>query len=464
MFISRLYIIFLISISYSVLAQKSKLFDAIQPAVYELKTNSSKGAAFAIGKNLVATTFSNIADVSDVTQIILSRKGKSDTPVQEIVAASFYKNIAILKIKRNTKNFLEKTSATYSPFYLAKYQNQLEWTSIEEGFYSLSDILKSLEVRGVNVKNILSGAPILNRDGKFLGMVNHLTSRSVFFIFSEEITSVVHKSPCANSLACIEKEKNLLKLHMESYVEDPKHQSKYRNKIFHLKNVLEYAKKHFKELTYSYLETGAQAGSVEAQFHLGLLSIKEGGIFYNRSFSWLQKAAQNGHSEAQFVLGMVSLKGVYSERWSEEGINKNSLHAVEWLQKAAQNGHSEAQFVLGVLHYSGHQIGLSKDFKEAFDLIYKAALQNHPDAQFLIFKFYLTSIGVSEDKKEAVEWLQKAAQNGHSEAQFSLSTLLMLQKNKKRESQYWLQKAAQNSHIQAQLMLSSCSDVFKKLK
>ncbi len=446
--------------------KKIQLDEKIQSAVYKLKTNSSTGTAFVIGNNLVATTFHNVADVSDIDEITLSREGSSDVQIQKVVAASFLKDIAILQTKQKLGISLEKSSAVFkSPFLLIGYdQGQLQQIKIKDLPFPLIELSNTNHYQALfeSFKDIihLNGAPVINNKGKFVGMVYHSTKNHAHFISAKSLTSLASKkSTCETALGCIEKERKRLKNHMEHYIRNPR--AHYQNKIFHLRNVLKYAKKHLGTLITFYLKKGAYKGSTEAQFHFGFLSLDIG---------WIEQAAMQGHKEAPFLLGKFYTQGAYSEDSKDWSIlnylERNHQKAANWMRQAAEQGHPEAQFRLGDFYAEGTVV--PKDLGKSFEWILRSAKQKYPEAQFRTGMSYLEGIVVEKSLLAFTKWLEEATTQGHKEAPFVLGkfyaqgaysedskdwSILNYARRDHKKAVHWIRQAAEQGHKEASFLL-----------
>ncbi|SUO94279.1 tetratricopeptide repeat protein [Suttonella ornithocola] len=117
-------------------------------------------------------------------------------------------------------------------------------------------------------------------------------------------------------------------------------------------------------------------GSIEAQYHLGLLYIfadKKSGIQNaQKSRQWLEKAAFKGDSNAQYALGLQYqyLNKNVEKYWLKKAATQGNVHAqtslamlyaseeayakaYQWLKTAAEKGYNIAQNNLGVIYGYG---------------------------------------------------------------------------------------------------------------
>lgn len=125
-------------------------------------------------------------------------------------------------------------------------------------------------------------------------------------------------------------------------------------------------------------------------------------------------AAVMGDVEAQYHLGRLSLYFI----WGENNNRPDISEGLAWLTTAGNNGHVIAQYLLGN-HYSAHGC-LGYHPKEAFKWFQKAADQGYDNAQYEVARHYLDGIGVKENKEKAFEYFTKAAEQGHDFAPIRL--------------------------------------------
>jgi TPR repeat protein len=91
---------------------------------------------------------------------------------------------------------------------------------------------------------------------------------------------------------------------------------------------------------------------------------------YANAFKYLDPLAQSGNPEAEYLVGEMFLHG--------NGVNKNSVEAINWLQKASERGNVDATLDLGDIYSTGSDT--SKDFQKAY-LYYTLAYMYAPDGK-----------------------------------------------------------------------------------
>lgn len=76
----------------------------------------------------------------------------------------------------------------------------------------------------------------------------------------------------------------------------------------------------------------AEAGSLSAQYHLGLMHARGEGVPRDLSAAagWFERAARGGHNHAQFILGHMYSRG--------DGVARDLPRAHMWFTAAAANG------------------------------------------------------------------------------------------------------------------------------
>ena len=105
-------------------------------------------------------------------------------------------------------------------------------------------------------------------------------------------------------------------------------------------------------------EAGADGGSAEAQFHLGLKCANGEGLAqdYEQAAKWYRKAADQDHVLAQFNLGIMYASG--------QGVSRSDSEAEIWFGKAAHHGDAGAQHNLGLSRYRASIWGPAQNMTE----------------------------------------------------------------------------------------------------
>lgn len=188
----------------------------------------------------------------------------------------------------------------------------------------------------------------------------------------------------------------------------------------------------------------ALAGDSEAQYLLGLASLKGEGVRQDvlEGFKWIRWAAEGGHARAQFGLAEVyHAKGDIAE-------------ALKWYYPAAEQGNAEAQFALGIIYGCGQSV--PKDSAQAAKWYRAAAVQGHPAAQNNLGIAYDQGEGVPQHSGEAVNWYRMAAENGNADAQYNLGLACYRGEGMpedRGEAAQWFRQAAEQGLAKAQFLV-----------
>ncbi|NKB61273.1 MAG: hypothetical protein GKR95_03735 [Gammaproteobacteria bacterium] len=112
-------------------------------------------------------------------------------------------------------------------------------------------------------------------------------------------------------------------------------------------------------------KTEANAGSVEAQFNMGILYYEGKGVEKDRqkSIFWFRRAAEAGHAQAQYNLGHLLLE-------KQQDLAKVKT-GVGWWKKSAENGSILAQYNYGKALFYG--LAIEQSLEQAHYWISKAA-------------------------------------------------------------------------------------------
>jgi len=121
---------------------------------------------------------------------------------------------------------------------------------------------------------------------------------------------------------------------------------------------------------------------------------------------WLERGAKAGFVPAQFRLAGIHEKG--------EGIKKDIRAAQRLYLAAAEKGHAKAMHNLAVLYAEG--IDGKPDYKAASEWFRKAAGYGVTDSQYNLAILYARGIGIPANLSESYRWFALAAANGDSDA------------------------------------------------
>ena len=479
-----------------------------QKSIYQIKTPTSKGTAFFVKPDVVATTFDvmgDILDQDDLSKVVLISDKGSKIKVQKLLHASFHADLVFLQTEKKSKHFLKRGKVLQRGYlYSMGYKDgEILIVQSKKSPIKLERVFSSYRIHFDYSKDFkgITGGPILNTQGEYVG-INYSSANSVTYYTSAYHMSRVFSgglgTTCNGKVSCIQKEYSKLRQHMLKYVSSSKNTSSY--KVFHLRHILKKVisqSAELERLTMAYIRKGAKYNNTEALFTLGMFYLEGVGVSQNfqTAMSWFEKAAKRYHMEAQFALGALYLRGKGGLE-----VTSNNKKAFPWIFRSALSGLVEAQFNLGTL-VSGSSGGFTPKPIQAFHWLEKAARKNYPRAQFMTANIYEKGIGTDQNSKKAFYWYKKAAENGLVESQLVVAEIFLngdkkigIKKNinegkkwlKKaaeqedttaqfrlgvleynsdsKKSTKWLQRAAEAGHSQAKLMLQSnkkCQDAFK---
>ena len=431
-----------------------EVFQAEQ-AVYKVtKANGSSGTGFFIAPDLFVTNFHVIDEVESLDDISLDHQDRPSISIRNIIAVSIFADLAILQTEEK------------SPVYLSEG----ELASLDENLVIIghvggadrAEIIKSTEASSLWEDIVyetptdfsgesfgLSGSPLINLDGEFLGVVCESSSNIKTSTISQYVSNLLegHLGTLCESFECIDQESQKMQelvIHQLRRGVLESEPTLFHNNLMLLKTFLN------PEDLISYLSLGGEEGSAIAQYNLGFSYSKgQNGVEQDlkRAAEFYQQAAQLGLAEATYNLGTFYDEG--------KGVERNLTKAVELYQQAAQLGHAGAIYNLGVSYSEGS--GVQQDLTKAVELYQQAAQLGHAGAIYNLGVSYSEGLGVQQDLTKAVELYQQAAQLGHTSAQNNLGIALYKGKGVKRdipEAVVWLKKAAEQGHSNSQKTLS----------
>ena len=157
-----------------------------------------------------------------------------------------------------------------------------------------------------------------------------------------------------------------------------------------------------------------------------------------QAFIWYQKSAEAGHIEAQYHLGCIfCLEESKIEDYfippEEDDYLDFIDNAIFWYEKAALAGHIEAQYQLGNLH-------CEYGYSDKADFWYqKAAEQGHVEALAELY----------EHREREVSWKKEVAELGYIKAQYDLGKIYRdgyreIEPDSD-EAEYWFREVANNT-------------------
>ena len=168
-----------------------------------------------------------------------------------------------------------------------------------------------------------------------------------------------------------------------------------------------------------------------------------------QAFIWYQKSAEAGHIEAQYHLGCIfCLEESKIEDYfippEEDDYLDFIDNAIFWYEKAALAGHIEAQYQLGNLH-------CEYGYSDKADFWYqKAAEQGHVEALAELYEHIEREYDSRvDDIEQEVSWKKEVAELGYIKAQYDLGKIYRdgyreIEPDSD-EAEYWFREVANNT-------------------
>lgn len=126
-----------------------------------------------------------------------------------------------------------------------------------------------------------------------------------------------------------------------------------------------------------------------------------------KAFEYLEKGAKAGDVRANFHLGLCYYYG--------SGVKPDLIEAFYHLRYAADHNHLESMGYVGKMMVLGE--GTARNPEEGVAFLKQGAEAHYDLAQYELGNCYLRGEGVPEDAEKAMKWYVKAAKNGNEEAQ-----------------------------------------------
>jgi TPR repeat protein len=236
-------------------------------------------------------------------------------------------------------------------------------------------------------------------------------------------------------------------------------------------------------LAYGLFLKAAEAGHVDAQFHLGHAQLEGLGTQKNvdGARTWLKLAADRGHLPAMTYMARSFRTGAtdfpdpeQARAWYQKAFDAgavdalvalafmhqngelrgesgepNSARAAELFAQAAQAGSAAGQVSLAHLYLTGES--RTRDYPKALSLFRQAAAQNIPAAFLGLGHLFEAGLGVEADLGAAEDWYRRAANSDLLNAQLRLASLLLSKGSLQAstEAMGWLARAAEHDNPQA---------------
>ena len=420
--IKNLIKIFIFTLVVGTYAQAFEISEEVlqaEQAVYKITTSSGNGTGFFIAPDLFVTNFHVIDEIKNLDEISLDHRNRPSIGILNIIAVSLFADIAVLQTEEE------------SPVYLSEGElASLNENLVIMGYPSGVDTAELIKSTNDNStwENIfydtptdfsgrsfgLSGSPLMNLDGEFLGVVCASSSNIKSSIISQYVSQLLegHIGTICKSIDCIDQETQAI----QKLIENQLRRGILENELtlFHHNPMLLKTFLNSEDII-AYLSLGAKEGSATAQYNLGV-AYNEGDIVpqsFEQAVQLYRQAAQLGHAGATYNLGVKYDKG--------EGVPQSFEQAVQLYLQAAQLGHAGATYNLAAKYGKGE--GVSQSFEQAVQLYLQAAQLGDAGAQNNLGIALYEGKGVEQDIPQAVFWLKKAAEQGDPNSQQALSRL-----------------------------------------
>ncbi len=126
----------------------------------------------------------------------------------------------------------------------------------------------------------------------------------------------------------------------------------------------------------------------------------------DEAIRWLERGANAGFVPAQFRLAAIHEKG--------EGVKKDITLARKLYLAAAEKGHAKAMHNLAVLYAEG--VDGKPDYRTAAQWFRRAAAHGVADSQFNLAVLFARGIGIEQNLAKSYKWFTLAANTGDQDA------------------------------------------------
>ena len=371
-----------------------------QQAVYKVMTSSDAGTGFFIAPDLFVTNFHVINDIKSLDEISLDHQDRPSIGIRQIVAVSLFADLALFQTKEKSPIYLSEGTLTdlsenlvmighiqsaNTATYIKSTEPSAEWENM--GYLTPSHFLHD--------SGGLSGSPLVNLNGEFLGVVFNSNSHIKLSISSTYVSELFKGhigTPCSN-IECIDQETQAMQKLVSNQLQrgvlesEPTlfhHSPSFLITFLNSENMI------------SYLLLGGQENSPTAKYHLGV--IYEQGTYgieqdFEKAVYWYQKS-ENQNDNAKYNLCVSYREG--------KGVKQDFKKAIECYRQLAERGDAYAQHSYGAMLFEGR--GVNQNIPLAMTWITKAARQNNPLSQQALSMFYEQGIGVAQNMETAFYW------------------------------------------------------------
>ena len=410
-------------------------------AVYKLLDveEDPRGTGFLLENGLLVTALHNFVSNSygmlsihdHIDSHSLSQNGvPSDIKIKSLKAVSAYADIAILEVEGDFQNYISerKTPSLEGEFFIVGYKSSMVQYAKSRSLLKKISIIHYTMSFDLNEIKGMSGSPLLDSQGQFIGVVTSSEGNIHNSVMSDKINDVIQGrlgTRCEGNIrACIEQELQKIQRQVDVQL-DPDYKIKETDQTFfhHPLDVLFSILQ--RQQIEPYLRKGSELGFAEAQRNLS--------TYYQQNKN-LKEVIVDKKS------GLITVQSKIPDGTTYQKVSKaNEKKFVEELKKAADQGDYQSQINLGLFYeglLSTLKIESSRETKgqsfnrdPAIDQMLDQAiyyLKLAADQDSATANYFLAQIYEEEgDRERGLERLKKAGNLGHQEALKRLSVMYM---------------------------------------